>query len=135
MAKIIVLGTMKGGVGKSVSTFNLAYSLAELGKKVLAVDLDPQGNMTSGLGVEKKELENTIFKYSNQLSKLNYLLEEKDMKEEIFEKIVPAYYVYYKEGILKDYSEASEFIMGSGQECMELNPNIRCIEPDYCYVN
>ena len=57
------------------------------------------------------------------------------MKEEIFEKIVPSYYVYYKEGVLKDYSEASEFIMGSGQECMELNPNIRCIEPDYCYVN
>ena len=57
------------------------------------------------------------------------------MKEEIFEKIVPAYYVYYKEGFLKDYSEASEFIMGSGQECIELNPNIRCIEPDYCYVN
>ena len=38
MAKIIVLGAMKGGVGKSVSAFNLAYSLAELGKKVLAVD-------------------------------------------------------------------------------------------------
>ena len=48
MAKIIVLGAMKGGVGKSVSTFNLAYSLAELGKKVLAVDFDSQANLTTG---------------------------------------------------------------------------------------
>ena len=47
MAKIIVLGAMKGGVGKSVSTFNLAYSLAELGKKVLAVDFDSQANLTT----------------------------------------------------------------------------------------
>ena len=85
--------------------------------------------------IDNESLEKTIFEYSNQLSRLNYLLEEKDMKEEIFEKIVPAYYVYYKEGLLKDYSEASMFILESGQECMELNPNIKCIEPDYCYVN
>lgn len=52
MAKIIVLGAMKGGVGKSVSTFNLAYSLAELGKKVLAVDFDSQANLTTCMGVE-----------------------------------------------------------------------------------
>lgn len=52
MAKIIVLGAMKGGVGKSVSTFNLAYSLAKLGKKVLAVDFDSQANLTTCMGVE-----------------------------------------------------------------------------------
>ena len=52
MAKIIVLGAMKGGVGKSVSTFNLAYSLAELRKKVLAVDFDSQANLTTYMGVE-----------------------------------------------------------------------------------
>ena len=51
MAKIIVLGAMKGGVGKSVSAFNLAYSLAELGKKVLAVDFDSQANLSTCLGV------------------------------------------------------------------------------------
>ena len=44
--------TMKGGVGKSVSTFNLAYSLEELGKKVLAVDFDSQANLTTCMGVE-----------------------------------------------------------------------------------
>lgn len=52
MAKIIILGAMKGGVGKSVSVFNLAYSLAELGKKVLAVDFDSQANLTTCMGVE-----------------------------------------------------------------------------------
>lgn len=52
MAKIIVLGAMKGGVGKSVSTFNLAYSLTELGKKVLTVDFDSQANLTTCMGVK-----------------------------------------------------------------------------------
>lgn len=52
MAKIIVLGAMKGGVGKSVSAFNLAYSLAELGKTVLAVDFDSQANLSTCMGVE-----------------------------------------------------------------------------------
>lgn len=52
MGKIIVLGTMKGGVGKSVSTWNLAYSLADLGKKVLAVDFDSQSNLSTCFGVE-----------------------------------------------------------------------------------
>ena len=55
---------------------------------------------------KKLELENTINTYNNQFSKLNYLLEEKNMKNEIFEKVIPSYYVYYKEGILKDYSES-----------------------------
>ncbi len=55
MAKIIVLGATKGGVGKSVSTYNLAYSLERLGKKVLAVDLDSQANITTCFGVEDPE--------------------------------------------------------------------------------
>ncbi|MGN1337325.1 MAG: MerR family transcriptional regulator [Candidatus Coprovivens sp.] len=87
------------------------------------------------LKTKKKELENTIFEYNNKLSKINYLLEENTMKEEIIEKVLPAYYVYYKEGVLKDYSDASEFILSSGTECMKLNPNIKCVEPDYCYIN
>ena len=84
---------------------------------------------------KKTELENIIDEYNNKLSKINYLLEGKDMSEEIFEKVIPSYYVFYKEGILKDYSEASEFIVNAGSECLKLNPNIKCVEPDYCYVN
>lgn len=84
---------------------------------------------------KKIELENIIDEYNNKLSKINYLLEGEDMSEEIFEKVIPSYYVFYKEGLLKDYSEASEFIVNAGSECLILNPNIKCVEPDYCYVN
>ncbi len=52
MGKVILIGATKGGVGKSASTFNLAYSLASMGKKVLAVDFDSQANLTTCFGVE-----------------------------------------------------------------------------------
>lgn len=52
MGRIILVGATKGGVGKSVSTYNLAYSLASMGKKVLAVDFDSQANLTTCFGVE-----------------------------------------------------------------------------------
>ena len=52
MGKIYMIGGMKGGTGKSLSTFNLAYSLQKMGKRVLTVDLDPQANLTTCFGVE-----------------------------------------------------------------------------------
>ena len=52
MGKVILVGATKGGGGKSVSSYNLAYSLASLGKKVLAVDFDSQANLTTCFGVE-----------------------------------------------------------------------------------
>ena len=52
MGKIYMIGAMKGGVGKSVSVFNLAYSLQKRGKRVLAVDFDPQANLTTCFGAE-----------------------------------------------------------------------------------
>ena len=61
MAKIISFINQKGGVGKTTSAINTASYLAELGKFVLLVDLDPQGNATSGLGVNKNEIENTLY--------------------------------------------------------------------------
>ena len=61
MGRIIAVAKQKGGVGKTTTATNLSACLAEKGKKVLAVDIDPQGNMTSGLGVDKNEVENTVY--------------------------------------------------------------------------
>ncbi len=61
MAKIISFINQKGGVGKTTSAINTASYLAELGKFVLLVDLDPQGNATSGLGVRQKEIKSTLY--------------------------------------------------------------------------
>lgn len=83
----------------------------------------------------KAEIEKELTEYKYQLSKINFMLEEQGMKYETVLKDLPECIVYYKEGRIKDYSEAPEFIISSAEECRTTNPDIKCVEPDYSFIN
>ena len=85
MGRIIAVANQKGGVGKTTTSINLSACLAEKGKKVLLVDMDSQGNTTSGLGLEKNDLEKTIYEVlRNEISVEEAIVKIDDCFENLF---------------------------------------------------
>ncbi len=79
MGRIIAVANQKGGVGKTTTAINLSACLAEAGKKVLVIDMDPQGNTTSGFGVNKNQLFNTVYEM---------IIGECELEECLLEKVL-----------------------------------------------
>ena len=79
MGRIIAIANQKGGVGKTTTAINLAACLAEAGQKILIIDIDPQGNTTSGFGLPKTDIEKTVYEV---------LLGECNIKDAIVENII-----------------------------------------------
>lgn len=80
MGRIIAVANQKGGVGKTTTSINLSSCLAEKGKKILVIDTDPQGNTTSGFGVDKNNVENTIYEL---------ILGECSIRDAIIREVIP----------------------------------------------
>ena len=79
MGRTIAIANQKGGVGKSTTAINLSACLAEAGQKMLVIDIDPQGNTTSGFGIDKESLKNTIYEM---------IIGEADINEYIIKNVV-----------------------------------------------
>lgn len=104
-------------------------SLRQIGLSIEGIKQVLDGkDLNKVLNIRKKVVENELNEYKYQFYKINYILEERDMKYEVITKELPEYVVYYKEGIIKDFSEISNFILSSANECMKSKYNYEEIE-------
>lgn len=89
MARAIVIANQKGGVGKTTTSINLSASLAKEGKNVLVIDMDPQGNTTSGLGVDKDQIESTVYEMLLGEAEIETCI-QKNIQENMFLSLLPS---------------------------------------------
>ena len=116
-------------ISKIISLRQIGLSIKDIKNIIDGYDME------NILNKRKKEIEYNLTIFNTQLSKINYLLEGNNMKNEIFIKEIPSYIIYYRDGIISDFSKISEFVLQSGTECAKVNPNLKCVTPNYCYIS
>lgn len=116
-------------LSKIIKYRQIGFSIKDI-KKILGGE-DTQDLLDK----RQSEIRSSLQTSKYQLKILDFLRREKTMKYNPVVKDLPEYIVYYKEGTIKDFSEASKFITDSAKECLATNPNIKCVKPDYCFMN
>lgn len=121
-----------------VLQFNKIISLRQLG-----LSIDDIKNISTGASLEeylekrKLQLENELQNSNSQLTRIKLILEDKEfdyMKYEVNIKEIPEFIVFYKEGVLNAFPEVGEFVLLAGEQVSISNPDLKCIEPDYCFM-
>ena len=127
MARIFCIANQKGGVGKTTTTVNLAAGLAKLGQRILMVDLDPQGNATMGSGVDKRQLERSVY---------DVLLENSSIADTrvTSEKLVAAGCGYDILGANRELAGAEVELVGVERRERRLKAALASVAKDYDFI-
>lgn len=109
-------------------------ALRQIGLSIEEIKNINSGAQLRDILIKKKaELSNLKILLSNQISTINYLLEEKYMDCQVVLKKIPSHVIYCEERKLAGFHELTNLVLESAEECIRLNPNIKCISPEYCF--